>query len=167
MITPQDIAAYEPYNGLPPALLERIASRAADISANEGETVLFVGETSSFWTVLEGEVEVLQGYGGEFLQLTTFEPGESFGELQLVIGAESTAEVRALMPTRLMRVDPIDFHVMMAQSQAVRDFITQTVVRRISTRSELYGQRQMSQAAVVGGRFDFICHDIRDFFSRN
>ena len=167
MITPQEIAAYEPYNGLPPALLERIASRAADISANEGEVVLFVGETSSFWTVLEGEVEVLQGYGGQVVQLTTFEPGESFGELQLVIGAESTAEVRALMPTRLMRVDPIDFHVMMAQSQAVRDFITRTVVRRISTRSELYGQRQMSQAAVVGGRFDFTCHDIRDFLSRN
>jgi thioredoxin reductase (NADPH) len=167
MITPQEIAAYEPYNGLPPALLERIASRAADINANEGEVVLYIGETASFWTVLEGEVEVLQGYGGELFQLTTFEPGESFGELQLVIGAESTAEVRALMPTRLMRVDPIDFHVMMAQSQAVRDFITRTVVRRISTRSELYGQRQMSQAAVVGGRFDFICHDIRDFLSRN
>ena len=52
MITPQEIAAYEPYNGLPPALLERIASRAADINANEGEVVLYIGETASFWTVL-------------------------------------------------------------------------------------------------------------------
>jgi thioredoxin reductase (NADPH) len=167
MITPQEIDAYEPYNGLPPALLERIASRSADISANEGEIVAYVGESSSFWTVLEGEVEVLQRHGGEMVQLTTFEPGESFGELQLLIGSEATADIRALMPTRLMRVDPIDFHVMMAQSQAVRDFITRTVVRRMSTRSELYGQRQMSQAAVIGGRFDFTCHDIRDFLSRN
>ncbi len=167
MITPQDIAAYEPYNGLTPALLERIASRSADINANEGEIVFYAGETSSFWTVLEGEVEVLQRYGGENFQLTTFEPGESFGEMQLLLGAEATADVRALMPTRLMRVDPIDFHVMMAQSEAVRDFVTRTVVRRMSTRSELYGRRQMSQAAVVGGRFDFSCHDIRDFLSRN
>jgi thioredoxin reductase (NADPH) len=167
MVTPEDIAAYEPYNGLPPPLLDRIASRAADISANKGEVVLYAGESSSFWTVLEGEVEVLQRYGNELVQLTTFEPGESFGEMQLVMGTDATADVRALTPTRLMRVDPIDFHVMLSQSPAAQEFVTRTVVRRMSTRSELFTQRQMSEAAVVGGRFDFSCHDIRDFLSRN
>ena len=167
MITPEEIATYEPYSGLPPALRERIASRAADIFANQGDIVLYAGESSSFWTVIEGEVEVLQRYGTEQIQLTTFEPGESFGEMQLVLGTDATADVRALMPTRLMRIDPIDFHVMVAQSPAAQDFVTRTVVRRMSTRSELYSQRQMSQAAVVGARFDFACHDIRDFLARN
>jgi thioredoxin reductase (NADPH) len=167
MITPAEIAIYEPYSGLPPALLERVASRAADIYANENEIVLYAGESSSFWTVLEGEVEVLQRYGADLVQLTTFEPGESFGEMQLVLGTDATADVRALVPTRLMRVDPIDFHVMVAQSPAAQEFITRTVVRRMSTRSELFVERQMSQAAVVGGRFDFACHEIRDFLSRN
>jgi thioredoxin reductase (NADPH) len=110
---------------------------------------------------------VLQRYGAEVVQLTTFEPGESFGEMQLVLGTDATADVRALVPTRLMRVDPIDFQVMVAQSQAAQDFITRTIVRRMSTRSEFFAQRQMSQAAVVGGRFDYTCHDIRDFLSRN
>lgn len=167
MITPEEIAAYEPYSALPPALLNRIASRAADIHANAGEVVLYAGESSSFWTVLSGEVEVLQRYGGEQVQLTTFDPGESFGEMQLVIGTDSTADVRALAPTRLMRIDPIDFQVMMAQSHEAQDFVTRTVVRRMSMRSEFFGQRQMSQAAVVGERFDFTCHDIREFLSRN
>ena len=167
MISPEDIVNYEPYNGLPRVLLERIASRAADISANPGEIVLYAGESSSFWTVLEGEVEVLQRYGIEMMQLTTFDPGESFGEMQLVMGTDSTADVRALVPSRLMRVDPIDFHVMVAQSPAAQEFVTRTIVRRMSMRSELFAQRQMSQAAVVGGRFDFTCHDIRDFLSRN
>ena len=167
MVTPEDIAAYEPYNALPPALLNRIASRAADIHANAGEIVLYAGESSSFWTVLEGEVEVLQRYGGEQVQLTTFDPGESFGEMQLVIGTDSTADVRALVPTRLMRIDPIDFQVMIAQSPAALEFVTRTVVRRMSTRSEFFAQFQMSQAAVVGDRFDFTCHDVREFLSRN
>jgi thioredoxin reductase (NADPH) len=167
MITPDEIVAYEPYSGLAPALLERIASRAADIYANQGEIVLYTGESASFWTVLEGEVEVLQRYGGDPFQLTTFEPGESFGEAPLLIGTDAPADVRALAPSRLMRVDPIDFHVMVAQSPAARDFVTRTIVRRMSTRTEIYSQFQMSQAAVVGGRFDFACHDIRDFLSRN
>jgi thioredoxin reductase (NADPH) len=167
MITPEEIAKYEPYNGLPQALLERIASRAADIYANEGDIVLYSGESSSYWTVLEGEVEVLQRYGGELVQLTTFEPGESFGEVHLIIGVDANADVRALMPTRLMRVDPIDFHVMVAQSPSAHEFITRTIVRRMTTRTELFSQRQMSQAAIVGGRFDLACHDIRDFLARN
>jgi thioredoxin reductase (NADPH) len=167
MIMPEEIVAYEPYSGLPPAILDRVASRAADITANQGETVLYTGETASFWTVLEGEVEVLQRYGGDPFQLTYFEPGESFGEAQLVLGTDATADVRALTPCRLMRIDAIDFHVMVAQSPAARDFVTRTIVRRMSTRSELYAQLQMTQAAVVGGRFDFACHDIRDFLSRN
>jgi thioredoxin reductase (NADPH) len=167
MIMPEEIVAYEPYSALPPAILDRVASRAADITANQGETVLYTGETASFWTVLEGEVEVLQRYGGDPFQLTYFEPGESFGEAQLVLGTDATADVRALTPCRLMRIDAIDFHVMVAQSPAARDFVTRTIVRRMSTRSELYAQLQMTQAAVVGGRFNFACHDIRDFLSRN
>jgi thioredoxin reductase (NADPH) len=167
MITPEEIASYEPYRTLPLALLNRIASRAADIHANAGEIVLYAGESSSFWTVLDGEVEVLQRFAGEQIQLTTFEPGESFGEMQLVIGTDATADVRALGPTRLMRIDPMDFQVMVAQSQAALDFVTRTVIRRMSTRSEFFAQFQMSQAAVLGDRFDFLCHDIRDFLSRN
>ena len=167
MIIPADIAAYEPYSGLPPSLLERIAGRAADIVANEGDFVVYAGESAAFFTVLEGEVEVLQRYGGEVVQLTTFDPGESFGEMQLVLGTDATADVRALRPSRLLRIDAIDFHVMTAQSESAQEFVTRTVVRRMSTRSAFFAQRQMSQAAVVGARFDFACHDVRDFLSRN
>jgi hypothetical protein len=44
MIMPEEIVVFEPYNVLPPAILDRVASRAADMTANQGETVLYTGD---------------------------------------------------------------------------------------------------------------------------
>ncbi len=128
---------------------------------------LHEGAAAHFFTVLGGEVEVVKRYGGETSQLTTFAPGEYFGEIPLLLGAEAYVGVRALTQARLMRMDPADFHLMLTASSEASAEIARTVVRRMNFRHDSYVAATVTEAAIVGDRYDLACHDIRDFLARN
>jgi thioredoxin reductase (NADPH) len=167
MITPDELAEVPLFAALPEALRARIASRSADIRANAGEWIVHDGDAAYFWTLLEGEVEVLSRYGGETQQITSFEPGEYFGEIPLMLGTSSFADVRAITAARLMRVDPADFHLMLTASEEAGTMLAASLVRRVNFRRDAYVAANVTEAAIVGDRYDFACHDLRDFLSRN
>jgi thioredoxin reductase (NADPH) len=145
----------------------RIASRAADIRVDAGEWISNEGDSPYFWFVLSGEVEILRRFRTATEQITTFDPGEYFGELSLLIGAESISNARALSPARLMRVDPTDFYFMMSASPEVSAFIGSALMRRVNFRRDFYVNSNWTEAAIVGNRYDPECHALRDFLSRN
>jgi thioredoxin reductase (NADPH) len=167
MIGPEELMHVPLFAAMAPALRARIASRSADLSVDPGEWVVHEGSAPYFWTVLEGQVEVVKRFGSETIQITYFEPGEYFGETPLLLGAESYAAVRALTTARLMRTDPVDFHLMLTASDVAGAEIARTIVRRIDARREFYVASSVTEAAIVGDRYDLACHDIRDFLSRN
>jgi thioredoxin reductase (NADPH) len=167
MIGPEELMHVPLFAAMAPALRARIASRSADLSVDPGEWVVHEGSAPYFWTVLEGQVEVVKRFGSETIQITYFEPGEYFGETPLLLGSESYAAVRALTTARLMRTDPVDFHLMLTASDAAGAEIARTIVRRIDARREFYIASSVTEAAIVGDRYDLACHDIRDFLSRN
>lgn len=167
MITPADLADVPLFAAIPHALRARIASRSADIRANPGEWVSYEGDPAYFWTLLEGEVERVKTVAGEEVQATTFDPGEYFGEVPLMLGAESFAAIRALRPSRLMRTDGADFHLLLTESPEGAAIIAQTLSRRVNFIRDMYTAQNPTQATIVGDRLDFACHDIRDFLARN
>ncbi len=116
MIIPADLAEVPLFAAVPHALRARIAARSADIRANTGEWISHEGDPAYFWTMLEGEVERVRIVGNEETQMTTFDPGEYFGEVPLMLGAQSFSAIRALRPSRLMRTDPADFHLLLTES---------------------------------------------------
>ena len=95
MITPAELAGVPLFAALPHALRARLAARAADIHANPGEWISYEGDTPYFWVLLEGEVERVRTLAGRDVQVTTFDPGEYFGEIPLMLGTESFAAIRA------------------------------------------------------------------------
>lgn len=167
MITPEEVASVPIFAALPEALRERIVSRSADIRVSPGEWITTEGATPYFWTVLTGEVEVVKRHALQTHQLTTFDPGEYFGEIPLMLGSESNIDARALRPSRLMRTDEPDFHLMVSASPEASAMLTQSLVRRVNFRREAYVAATLTECAVVGDRYDFACHDLRDFLSRN
>lgn len=150
MIVSHEIAEIPLFAAMDDALRARIVSRSADIRVNAGEWITHEGDAAYFWTLLEGEVEILKRYGGETLQVTTFEPGEYFGEMPLMFGAESFADVRALTAARLMRTDPADFHLMLTASNEASAIVAQTLVRRVNFRRDAYVAANVTEAAIVG-----------------
>ena len=167
MILAEELAGVPLFAMLPEPLRARIASRSADICVDAGEFVLYEGAAARFWTVLSGEVEAVKRYGSEERQLTTFVAGEYFGEIPLLLGSDTFLSIRALTDARLMRTDAVDFHYMLTESSEARADIAQTAVRRVNFRQDLYVTASMTEAAIVGDRYDLACHDVRDFLSRN
>ena len=167
MITPAELAGVPLFAAIPHALRARIAARSADIRANTGEWIAHEGDPPYFWTMLEGEVERVMTVAGEEVQATTFDPGEYFGEVPLMLSSASFAAIRALRPSRVMRTDPADFHLLLTESADAAAIIAQSMSRRVAFISNAYTARNVTQATIVGDRLDFACHDIRDFLSRN
>ncbi|HEX3467892.1 MAG TPA: FAD-dependent oxidoreductase [Candidatus Elarobacter sp.] len=167
MITVADIADIPLYAAMPERLRARLAARAADIVVDPGEWIVNEGSAAHFWTLLDGEVEAVKRYGGTTTWIATFERGDYFGEVPLMLGTEAYLGIRAVTAARLMRTDPADFHFMLTASPETSAEIAQTIARRVSLRSDAYISANATQAAIVGDRYDLACHDLRDFLSRN
>ncbi|MEA2664758.1 MAG: thioredoxin reductase [Candidatus Eremiobacteraeota bacterium] len=167
MITPAELADVPLFAAIPHALRARLAARSADIRANVGEWISYEGDPPYFWTLLEGEVERVKTVAGEDVRVTTFDPGEYFGEVPLMLGTESFAAIRALRPSRLMRTDAADFHLLLTESAEAAAIMARSLSRRVAFISNAIAAENHTQATIVGDRLDFACHDIREFLSRN
>lgn len=167
MITPAELIDIPLFAALSHAALSRVAVRAADIHANAGEWIVHDGDPAYFWALLAGEVEAVKLLGGEARQVTTFDPGEYFGEVPLMLGGAAFVGLRALKASRLARVEPNDFHAMITESPAAGALLAQTLVRRVNFIRDAYTASEITQATIIGDRYDFACHDIRDFLARN
>jgi thioredoxin reductase (NADPH) len=155
------------FAGVTPALRTLIASRSAEILVAPGEWVTQEGDAAYLWVVLSGEVERVRLLSGLETQSTTFDPTEFFGEFAVILGTESFTSVRALRPSRLMRVDPVDLHLLITESKEAAAFMAQTLIRRVSLLRDSYGRFGARRAVVIGSELDAASHAIRDFLSRN
>ena len=167
MITPAELADVPLFALVPHALRSRIASRSAEVRAKTGEWVSYEGDVAYFWTLLEGEVERVRVVGGKEVQVTTFDAGEYYGEVPLMLGTESFSTIRALQPSRLMRTDAADFHLLLTEAPDAAALIARTLSRRVGFISEYYTAENPTRATIVGDRLDLACHDVREFLSRN
>jgi thioredoxin reductase (NADPH) len=167
MIDIAEVESIELFAALEEAVRSRVVARSADLHINVGEWIVHEDDPAYFWVVLDGEVEAVRSFGGVPQQVTTFDAGEYFGEVPLMLGAPSSFAVRALRPTRMMRVDPIDFHAMIVESPAAGGVIAKTLVRRVGLIGQHYTEASLLQATIVGDRYDFACHNVRDFLLRN
>lgn len=167
MIQSEELQSIPLYAELPEALRARLASRSADYRVDAGEWIVQEGSRPYFWTLLDGQVEVVKRFGSHVSSFATFEPGDYFGESPLLLGAPVYVGVRAVSEARLMRVDSAEFHLLVAQSPAARARIFQTAMERLSIWHEAYVAADFTEAAIVGDRYDLACHDIRDFLARN
>jgi thioredoxin reductase (NADPH) len=167
MIDPSELEQCELFAAMDHRIRSRIASRSADIRADAGEWISNEGDAPYFWVVLSGEVEILRRARNSAEQITIFDPGEYFGELSLLIGAESISNARALSPARVMRIDPADFYFMMAASPEASSIIGSALMRRVNFRRDFYLSSTWTEAAIVGYRYDPECHALRGFMSRN
>ncbi len=167
MITPAELLQVPLFAALSHAQLSRIAARAADIHANAGEWVVQAGDPAYFWAVLSGEIEALRLVAGEEKRTTTFDPGEYFGEVPLMLGTPAITGLRAIRSSRLARVDPLDFHAMITECGEAGAILARSLVRRVGFIRDAYTATNLTQATIVGDRYDFACHDVRDFLARN
>ena len=84
-----------------------LAARAADLRLRKDEWLLVEGQTPGFYGLLEGHIDVLKVMGGREHRLTTYGPGDYFGEVPLLLGSPAIANLRATEPCRVLRLEAV------------------------------------------------------------
>ncbi len=95
----------------------------------------------NFYTVLNGQVQVVRRDNGEDTPVATLGAGEYFGEVSLLQGIRHTASVRALDSTDLLVMSGADFKALATSSTQFAESLADVMQQRLS------GNRSTESAA--------------------
>src|SRR2546421_618690 len=170
LVTAEDIAAVRVFAALDPADRERLARAAADISLVPGEYAADEGGERALFAVLEGRIEAVKLVDGVERVVGERRPGDIFGEVPITLGTVFPVGFRAAEKSRVMRVEPHDYHAVAAVAPDVGKEVGKLAGDRIGGSGGLQGiaaDPPPPRAIVVGDKWDTACAELRHFLDRN
>jgi len=170
MVTAEDIGRIEVFAALELDARARLSQVAADISLIPGEYAAQEGEDRALFAVLEGRIEAVKRVDGIERVVGARQPGEVFGEVPITLGTVFPVGFRAAERSRVMRVEPHDYHAVAAVAPDVATELGRLASNRIGGPGGLQGlaaEPPPPRAIVVGYRWDAACTELRHFLARN
>ena len=170
MVTPEEIGRVPLFAELDAAQRERLSRAAADISLAAGEYAAPQGSEPALFAVLDGRIEAVQRAEGVERAVGARDPGEVFGEVPITLGTVFPAGFRAAVPSRVMRIEPRDYHAIASGSPGMAKEVGRLAAHRMSG---MHGLQALAadppppRAIVVGERLDPACGALRRFLARN
>ena len=170
LVTPDEIGGITLFAGLDEAQREHLARVAADVTLVTGEYAAHEGAERALFAVLEGRIEPVRLVDGIERVLGERHPGDVFGEVPIVLGTVFPVGFRAADPSRVMRIEPQDYH---AVASVVPEVATEVGALAAHRMAGSRGLQQIAadppppRAIVVGHRWDASCTDLRRFLDRN
>jgi thioredoxin reductase (NADPH) len=169
-MTTDQVVTFPVFASLDAATCERLCRAAADITLGPGEYAAHEGDDRALFGVLEGRMEVVRTVDGIERVIGQREPGQLFGELSIALGMRQPAGLRAVEPSRVMRIEPNDYHAVAAVSPEVVKQVGLLAADRMSGPRGLQAivsTEAPSKAVVLGRRLDPACAELRRFLDRN
>ena len=170
VVTAEEVAQVALFAALDGAQRERLSRVAADIELAPGEYAADQGSERALFAVLAGKIEPVQHVDGIARAVGVRQPGEIFGEVPIALGTVFPVGFRAAEPSRVMRIDPHDYHAIAATAPQVAQEVGRLAAHRMSGLRGLQGlaaEPPPPRAIVVGQRWDAGCTDLRHFLDRN
>ena len=167
MITADLLTRIPLFAEIPETERASIAGRAADVHVRADEWLVVEGQSPAFFGLLEGRVAVIKAIAGRDHHVATFEAGDYFGEVPLLLGSPTVAGIRALEPARLLRLEPADFHDLVSHCRVLNAQITSTMEQRVNFLKRVVAGSQAVAATVIGTYRHPGCLELRDFLARN
>jgi thioredoxin reductase (NADPH) len=170
MVTAEEVAGITVFAALGPAERERLARAAADISLLPGEYAASRGEERALFGLIDGRIEAVQLVDGIERVVGERRPGDVFGEVPITLGTVFPVGFRAAEPSRVLRLEPHDYHAVAAAAPDVAQEVGRLAAHRIGGTLGLSGlaaQPPPPRAIVVGHRWDASCARLRRFLDRN
>lgn len=116
------------FSQIPGEDLARVALIAAEVDFDPSETLMQEGELGdSMYLILEGKVEIVKGKLG----VTTLGPKECVGEMAILDSEPRSATVRAVAPTRALKVEREDFYELLNERIDIARGIIKVLCRRL------------------------------------
>jgi thioredoxin reductase (NADPH) len=170
MVTAEEIAEVTIFAGLGAADRERLSRAAADISLLPGEYAAHEGGGRALFGLLEGRIEAVKLVDGIERVVGERRPGDVFGEVPITLGTVFPVGFRAAETSRVMRIEPHDYHAVAAVVPDVGEEVGRLAAHRIGGSRGLQGIAAAPpppRAIVVGNRWDASCAKLRRFLDRN
>lgn len=150
MLSPDELTKIPLFASLGPAELEYLARTVPDIHVAPGKYVVHEGTGRALVIVVEGVMEVTKVMEGEERVIAQRRPGTLFGEVPIILNSPFLASLRALEPSRVIRVDPKVFHTLAASAPDVAAVVGKAALERIGGLQDLAKNRARPELAVVG-----------------
>ncbi len=167
MITTDELRAIPLFSTLADKELAYLARTAADIQLSPGEYAVHEGETRAFFAVIEGKLEVTKIIDGVETVIGIRGPGELFGEVPMVLNTPFLASMRAVDPSRLLRLEPSAYHTLCAAAPEISGKVGAAALDRIEGLHDIAAQPPAPELLVIGPKWDPPTGEIRDFLHRN
>ena len=170
MVTADEIGRIPVFAALSADHRERLSRTAADITLAPGEYAASEGDERALFAVLEGSIEAVKLVDGIPRVIGERRPGDLFGEVPITLGTVFPVGFRAAGRTRVMRVEPHDYHAVAAEEPGLVREVGKLASNRIAGPGGLSGiaaEPPPTRAIVLGDRWDPPCAELRRFLDRN
>jgi thioredoxin reductase (NADPH) len=170
MVTADEVAWVTIFAELGFPQRERLARVAADIRLEPGEYAADEGGERALFGLLAGRIEAVKHVDGIPRVVGERKPGDVFGEVPITLGTVFPVGFRAAVRSRVMRIEPHDYHAVAAGAPEVALEVGRLAAHRMGGASGLQGiaaEPPPPRAVVVGHRWDASCAELRRFLDRN
>src|SRR5678816_1171466 len=167
MIDVSELAAVPVLSGAPEEDLARVARTAADIRLAPGENAAHEGDDRALFVVLAGKIEVTKAIDGIERTIGWRSPGQVFGEVPIIFGIPFQGSFRAHEPSRVIRIDPAQFHTLAARFPDALTRVASLARERIGGLQGIAAAPVRSRATLLGRRGDPASRELHSFLTRN
>jgi thioredoxin reductase (NADPH) len=170
MVTADDVRRVGIFSALDWPACERLSRAAADISLAAGEYAAHEGDERALFALLDGRIEAVKVVDGIDRVVGERRPGDIFGEVPITLGTLFPVGFRAADPSRVMRIEPHQYHGVAAVAPEVAKEVGRLAAERMSGPRGLQGiaaEPPPPRALVLGNRWDASCTELRRFLDRS
>ncbi len=170
VMTIEDVRRVKVLSDLEPADCERLAKLAADLSLGAGEYLSHEGGEAALFGVIEGRIEVVRVIDDEQRVIGQRRAGDILGEISVLMGMRQPATYRVAEPSRVLRIEPGDYHAFAAGAPELAQRVRELVEYRVGGPGGLQALVSATaphRAIVLGHRWDAACAQLRRFLDRN
>ena len=167
MFTIEELATIPLFSALKEKELEYLAGAVEDLHLVPGEYVGHEGEARFLAAVVEGKTELTKLVNGVEQVIGVRVAGEIGGEVPMTLGTPLPASMRAVEPTRVVKVTSEVFHTLAAMAPEVSAAVGALALERIDMLRSATAQPPESAMIVIGPRIDAGVHNCDSFLHRN
>ena len=167
MFTIDELATIPLFSALGEKELEYLAGAVEDIHLIPGEYVAHEGEGRFLAVVVEGKTELTKLVNGVEQVIGVRLPGELGGEIPMTLGTPLPASMRAIEPSRVLKVTVEVFHTLAAMAPQVSAAVGAAALERMEMLRNATAQPLESAMFVIGPRLDPGVHACDSFLHRN
>ena len=167
MISTAELVKLPLFADLGPDELDYLAHSVEDVRLTPGEYAGHEGEERALFVIVEGRTELTKVVHGVETVIAVRLPGEVAGEVPMTFSTPLPASIRAVEPSRLLKLNVTVFYRVAAMAPQVSAAVATAALERMEMLREAALRPLQPAIRVVGSRQDPGVHAVESFLHRN